>query len=46
MGVSALALQSDGKIIVGGNFSTYNMISANKIIRLNTDGSNDTDFAM
>ncbi len=37
-------VQSDGKIIIGGNFSKYNGVSANKIARLNTDGSLDTTF--
>jgi uncharacterized delta-60 repeat protein len=38
-------IQSDGKILVGGNFTTYQGTSANYIIRLNTDGSIDTSFA-
>lgn len=42
--VSALAIQSDGKIIAGGDFITYNGITANKIIRLNIDGSIDASF--
>ncbi|MGZ9734923.1 T9SS sorting signal type C domain-containing protein [Flavobacterium sp. GNP002] len=42
--VSALALQPDGKIIAGGNFVTYNGITANKIVRLNIDGSVDASF--
>ena len=42
--VSALALQSDGKLVVGGNFNIYNGNTANKIIRLNTDGSVDLTF--
>jgi uncharacterized delta-60 repeat protein len=37
-------LQSDGKIIIGGNFSKYNGVSANRIARLNSDGSLDTTF--
>jgi len=37
-------LQSDGKIIVGGNFTSYNGISAGRIIRLNQDGSYDPTF--
>ncbi|EKD25230.1 MAG: hypothetical protein ACD_80C00099G0001, partial [uncultured bacterium (gcode 4)] len=40
----ALAIQSDGKIIVGWSFSSYKWVSANNIIRLNTDGSRDTGF--
>ena len=42
--IKLIAIQSDGKILVGGNFSSYNGTSANKIIRLNTDGSVDTSF--
>lgn len=37
-------IQSDGKIIVGGSFTTYNGINAGRLIRLNTDGSNDASF--
>ncbi|MDQ7826993.1 MAG: delta-60 repeat domain-containing protein [Candidatus Eremiobacteraeota bacterium] len=42
--VWALAVQSDGKIVVGGNFVTYNGFPCNHIARLNTDGSRDTSF--
>jgi uncharacterized delta-60 repeat protein len=41
---SALAVQSDGKIIIGGFFLNYNGVSASKIIRLNSDGLRDTSF--
>jgi uncharacterized delta-60 repeat protein len=37
-------IQSDGKIILGGSFTTFNGISANRLIRLNSDGSIDTTF--
>jgi uncharacterized delta-60 repeat protein len=40
----AMALQSDGKIIVGGNFLSYNGISQKRIVRLNTNGSLDSTF--
>jgi uncharacterized delta-60 repeat protein len=40
----AIALQSDGKIIVGGQFTSYQGTSRNRIARLNTDGSYDTSF--
>lgn len=40
-GVSSLAIQSDGKIIVGGWFTSYDGASVNKIARLNTDGTLD-----
>ena len=42
--VKSIDLQSNGKIIVGGNFSLYNGASAIKIARLNTDGSLDASF--
>jgi uncharacterized delta-60 repeat protein len=43
--VSALAIQSDGKIIMGGSFTTYNGTDVpDYIIRLNADGSVDTTF--
>ncbi|MFV5690516.1 T9SS sorting signal type C domain-containing protein [Flavobacterium sp. LT1R49] len=42
--IGALFLQSDGKILVGGDFGIFNGTSANKIIRLNTNGSIDGSF--
>lgn len=39
-----MAVQSDGKILVSGAFATFNGISVNKIIRLNSDGTTDTAF--
>jgi uncharacterized delta-60 repeat protein len=42
--VGVIALQPDGKILVGGDFTTYKGISANRIVRLNSDGSIDTTF--
>jgi len=42
--ISAIASQSDGKILVGGNFTTYQGATENRIIRLNADGSKDTTF--
>ena len=38
------AIQSDGKILVGGEFSTYQGVSQTTLIRLNSDGSKDTSF--
>jgi hypothetical protein len=35
---------SDGRIICGGVFTTFNGVSANRIIRLNPDGTRDTSF--
>ena len=42
--VYTMAIQSDGKIIIGGNFNTYNGIGRNYIARLNTDGTLDVTF--
>lgn len=42
--IYASCLQSDGKIIVGGNFTSFNGISVGRIIRLNEDGSYDATF--
>lgn len=38
--------QSDGKYIVGGNFTTYSGSAANRVARLNTDGTIDTSFSV
>jgi uncharacterized delta-60 repeat protein len=42
--IRTTALQSDGKVIIGGNFNSYNGIVINTITRLNSDGSRDTTF--
>ncbi|TDD78076.1 T9SS sorting signal type C domain-containing protein [Flavobacterium caseinilyticum] len=42
--VAAITTQSDGKIIVGGEFLNFNGAPANKIIRLHPDGSRDASF--
>lgn len=39
-----MALQSDGKIVIGGNFTTYNGIPRNRIARLNANGTLDEMF--
>ncbi|EKD25163.1 MAG: hypothetical protein ACD_80C00112G0001, partial [uncultured bacterium (gcode 4)] len=43
-GAVAIKIQSDGKILIGGGFTTYNWVPANRIIRLNTDGTRDVTF--
>ncbi len=43
--VSALAVQPDGKILMGGNFTNVWGAARSGIARLNADGSLDTDFA-
>ena len=40
----SIGIQSDGKIIVSGNFNQYNGNTANNIVRINTDGSYDNTF--
>ncbi|HON08239.1 MAG TPA: trypsin-like serine protease, partial [Verrucomicrobiota bacterium] len=42
--VNTLAIQSDGKVLVGGSFTTFNGVPAPRIARLNSDGSIDTTF--
>lgn len=44
--VFALAPQTDGKMLVGGIFDSYNGTPAGKIIRLNNDGSVDNTFGI
>jgi uncharacterized delta-60 repeat protein len=44
-GVHCVALQSDGKVLIGGNFEIINGVSRRTIARLNTDGRLDTAFA-
>jgi uncharacterized delta-60 repeat protein len=39
-----LALQTDGKVIVGGDFTNYNGISYNRLARLNINGALDATF--
>lgn len=42
--VTEVVIQDDGKILVGGIFTSYNGTSANGIIRLNSDGTVDNTF--
>jgi uncharacterized delta-60 repeat protein len=42
--VNGLALQPDGKILIGGSFDTVEDIGRTNIARLNHDGSLDTSF--
>ncbi|MFM7486678.1 MAG: delta-60 repeat domain-containing protein, partial [Cytophagales bacterium] len=41
----SLLLQSDGKILVCGTFSTFNGSAVNRLVRLNSDGSRDATFS-
>jgi uncharacterized delta-60 repeat protein len=42
--VFATTLQPDGKVLIGGWFTSYNSIVSKYIARLNADGSLDTTF--
>ena len=43
-GVAAMAIQPDGKILIGGAFSNYNGTPRSKVARINPDGSLDSSF--
>lgn len=43
--VRALALQPDGRIVIGGDFNSYDGVLRGRVARLNTDGTLDTSFA-
>lgn len=42
--VNAIALQADGRLVVGGVFTTFNGNNRRRLVRLNTDGSVDPAF--
>jgi uncharacterized delta-60 repeat protein len=42
--VNSMFLQSDNKIIVGGEFTSYNGVSSDRIVRINNDGTIDNSF--
>src|SRR5206468_5984042 len=42
--VLAMALQGDGKILIGGSFTNVNTSARTNIARLNSDGSLDMNF--
>ena len=41
---SGIGIQSDGKIVVGGSFTTLNSVSRIRLVRLNSDGTLDSAF--
>ncbi len=43
-GVRTVAIQSDGRILIGGDFSQMNGAARVGVVRLNMDGSEDTTF--
>ncbi|PSG91753.1 LamG-like jellyroll fold domain-containing protein [Aurantibacter aestuarii] len=42
--VKKMTIQNDGKILVGGQFTAYNGVNKNRLLRLNTDGTIDNSF--
>jgi len=42
--IKSIAVQSDGKIVIGGLFTTYNGTARSRIARINSDGTLDTTF--
>lgn len=43
--ITAIVCQPDGKVIVGGSFTTFNSNPRGSIVRLNADGSEDLAFS-
>ncbi|MEX1118663.1 MAG: delta-60 repeat domain-containing protein [Terrimicrobiaceae bacterium] len=43
--VAAMIVQSDGKIVIAGNFTSVNGVPRSNLARLNSDGTLDTAFA-
>ena len=43
--IRSIAVQPDGKIIIAGSFTEFNGTTANRILRLNSDGTKDTAFS-
>lgn len=43
-GVTTVALQPDGKVVVGGYFTNYGSVLLNGVTRLNSNGTRDTSF--
>lgn len=42
--IFTIAIQTDGKILIGGSFTSYNGNNCNNVARLHTDGSFDNTF--
>ena len=42
--VRSVVINSDGTILIGGDFTSYNNVTRNHVARLNPDGSLDTTF--
>ena len=44
--VYTLAQQTDGRLLVGGDFATFNAVASRGVVRLNLDGTVDGTFAV
>src|SRR5688572_6407832 len=44
--VTVVTAQQDGKIIIGGDFTTVKGVTTHGVARLNPDGSGDSTFAL
>jgi len=44
LGVDVIHVQGDGRVLVGGSFTSFNSATRNRLVRLNSDGSLDVDF--
>jgi uncharacterized delta-60 repeat protein len=44
--INWVALQSDGKLVCVGDFTSYNGVTVNRIVRLNIDGTIDSSFSI
>jgi hypothetical protein len=42
--INSIAVQVDGKAVIGGAFTTVGGVTRNSVARLNSDGSLDTSF--
>ena len=43
--VYSVVIQSDGKTVIGGAFTTYSGSSVNRLVKINTDGTRDLAFS-
>lgn len=44
--ITSLVVQADGRILVGGTFTSWNGAPCNRLVRLNSDGLPDASFAV
>ena len=44
--VAPIALQADGRIVIGGDFTNFSGVASGRLARLNLDGSIDTTFKL